>query len=326
MDFEQQAQPQRKVVKFNFKPISQSSTRTDLSPAKLTFKSSFSAKALEGYQCCNYLFLLISSFLEPSLYCVRYFLDKNNHKLASMIGGYAVFFYVLAVYLFCRFEISRIKKYEKVLLFLGIIASTLLTFSSVEPDQTFSLYEVIPLVCIKAFFFICVSTPLFWICFCLGCILVYGIVLFQLVGIEIEALSYVQACGFYLVFVTGICCSKPIEEKKPVQKLDPINNHNNTIEINTSSSTDNLFKVFEVFQDGVVLTESGSFIYSNDAFHRIISKSDDANSKLLQDKGGNSMITKLSKIKNVKAKNPAIQNRINDMLKSDITSTPRVTQ
>jgi len=321
MDFEQQAQPQRKAIKFNFKPISQSSTRTDLSPAKLTLKSSFSGKVSEGNQCINYAFLLIANFLEPSLYCLSYILYKNKYKLASMIGGYILFCYFLSIYILCRFEVGKVKKCEQVLLYIGFIGSAVLTFVAAESDQRFGLYEVLPLVCIKAFFLINVATPLLWICFCLGCILIYGIVIFHLESIDIKVLNYVQACGFYLVFVIGMFWSYAIQKKKPIQKSDPINNHNNTLEMNTFSPIDSAFRVFEVFTDGVVLTESGSFVFSNDAFHRIFTKNECGG--ILQDKSGNSMISKLSKVKNVKAKNPAIQNRMNDMLKSDITSTPR---
>ena len=97
---------------------------------------------------------------------------------------------------------------------------------------------------------------------------------------------------------------------------------------NSWKTEEALFKIFDHIEDGVILLESGHLSYSNQGFKKIF-KDNGCGQTIgsfdsLEDKEPSFFLSRFCNVKGIRAKDPALQNQLNELVKDDFHMTMRV--
>jgi len=306
----------RKEAKINVNTESDTRRMSDLGPNKLISRQN--TAPLPDFPLIQYPFLLLVCFLEPTFYLIDYVLFGNFYKLASASVGYLSFIYLLCLYIFSRDQYPIIKKRERFLLCIGIIASIITSFIHLHPDKQYNLLTFLPVLVIKVYFIIQIPFPVILIVILVGLITAYGITLSVLFAPSFAVVNYVQSGTFFGLLLIAIFYYKDKKEKYEHKTEGGVED----------MKIQEILKAFDVLEEGVVLIESGCLVYCNQTFKKMFRDSSNGVSQSsmesLEEKEMNFLIRKFNRVKNVKARNVILQSQLKDILRHDVILTQRV--
>ena len=237
-----------------------------------------------------------------------------------MVIGFLLFIYTAVLYTLNRMKMQNFAQVEKHFLLAAVIIGFINPFFVIHRGSTTYLCALIPTVSLKVAFLIHISAPLLVVPLMVCFVSLYSILVNVIGGCDACLFDYIQCLLFFILFVIVIVW---------VAKKSKKSDHKEAVESKDSWRTEEaFFKMFDHIEDGVIMLESGHLSYSNQGFKRIFKDSSCGQTigslDSLEDKEASFLLRRFNNIKNIRAKDPALQSQLNDLIKDDVHMTMRV--
>jgi len=302
----------------------------ELAPLKLVSRQSTIISS-DSPPHINYLILFLVTVIEPIFTCVESFvLDEPYEseireleyiKFASMVSGFFSAIYFVVVFAFARDRFPKFKKREKVLVYTGLMCSIMISFLNINVNGQYTIFRLFPIVAIKSYLLFQLNPPEVLLFAFVGSITAYEVVISIVFNLEHIFLDYIESGVYHILFLGIVLYLKRKDSQPVIKQIERPGDFWRSNEV---------LKVFESMNDGVVLIESSCLAYSNASFRRIFrerenpNKASNSSLESVDEKESNFFMRRFSRVKNIKAKNILIQNQLKDILKNDPFNMQRV--